>query len=232
MCIYIYICTYIACTYIYMYLHRPTQSMMYVHFLVARFQSINWLIIQCKYIKSCAKDQMLQDLILRAPYCDTGFITHPGWLIHFHQISMIRWKCFVPVRNQLWKGILAWLALQYFCMIHRVGRYTCVCMYTILFYRVSMTRTHCNTLRHTATYCNTLQHNATHCNALQHTATKDSKNAVCYWSLSANQPRIPGFICGKDSRELRHFWFFLLQWESKRQREREKERVCVWVCVC
>jgi len=34
-----------------------------------------------------------------------------------------------------------------------------------------LTRTHCNTLQHTATHCNTLQHTATHCNTLQHTAT-------------------------------------------------------------
>ena len=28
------------------------------------------------------------------------------------------------------------------------------------------TKTHCNTLQHTATHCNTLQHTATHCNTL------------------------------------------------------------------
>ena len=30
-----------------------------------------------------------------------------------------------------------------------------------------LTKTHCNTLQHTATHCNTLQHTATHCNTLQ-----------------------------------------------------------------
>jgi len=34
--------------------------------------------------------QMLQDLILCARLCDTGLITHPSWLIYFHQINMDR----------------------------------------------------------------------------------------------------------------------------------------------
>ena len=35
----------------------------------------------------------------------------------------------------------------------------------------NLTRSHCNTVHHTATHCNVLQHTATHCNTLQHTAT-------------------------------------------------------------
>jgi len=41
--------------------------------------------------------------------------------------------------------------------------------------QTSPTKTHCNTLQHTATHCNTLQHTAAHCSTLQqhckHTAT-------------------------------------------------------------
>jgi len=65
---------------------------------------------------------MLQNLILRIRSCGNGFITQPGWLIHFGQINMIGQKFSVPIRYQLRKGISAGLALKYFGMIHRVGR--------------------------------------------------------------------------------------------------------------
>ena len=38
-------------------------------------------------------------------------------------------------------------------------------------WHMRMTRTHHNSLQHTAADCNTLQHTATHCNTLHHTAT-------------------------------------------------------------
>jgi len=72
--------------------------------------------------KSYAEDQMIQDMILRARLCGTGLVTHPGWLIRFHQINMTAWKGFVPFRYQLSTGISAGLAFECFCMIHRVGR--------------------------------------------------------------------------------------------------------------
>ena len=70
--------------YIYIYIHlRPTRSMIHVHCLIARFQEIVLLIVQYTCTKSCAEDEMLQDLILRTRLCGIGFITQTGWLIHF-----------------------------------------------------------------------------------------------------------------------------------------------------
>jgi len=85
------------------YSARPNPKFIF-HFLVARFQNIVVRIVQYKCTKSCAEVRMLQDLILRTRLCGTGFITHPGWLIHFLQINMIGWKCFAPLRYQLSKG--------------------------------------------------------------------------------------------------------------------------------
>ena len=68
MCVYIYVFT---CIYIYI---RPTQSMIHVPLLVNRFQKSVLLIIWYKYLKSCTKNFMLQDLILRTRLCGTGFI--------------------------------------------------------------------------------------------------------------------------------------------------------------
>ena len=65
---YIYICIYI----------RQTQSMIYVHCLIARFHEISLLIVQYKYNKSVPEDKMLQDLILRPRSCGAGFITQHG----------------------------------------------------------------------------------------------------------------------------------------------------------
>ena len=81
-------------------LHRPTQSMIYVHFLVNRFEKSILLIVQYKYSKSCAEDQMFQDLILRTRLCGTSFITHPGWLTYFHATKMVGRIFFVPVQYQ------------------------------------------------------------------------------------------------------------------------------------
>jgi len=63
--------------------HRPTQLLMYIHSLIYRFQVINLLILQYKYKKSCAEDQMLLDLILRMRLCSMAFDTHPLWLFDF-----------------------------------------------------------------------------------------------------------------------------------------------------
>jgi len=100
----------------------PTQSMIYVHCLVARLQKIVWFIVQYKHQKSCAEDQMLQDWILRTRSCGTGFCTHLGWLVHFRHVNMIRWKCSVQLRFQLLKGISAGLAFNRFYTNRMVGR--------------------------------------------------------------------------------------------------------------
>jgi len=69
-------------------------------------------------------DYILQDLtqILRTGLCGVGCITQTKWLCNFRQINMIGRKCYVPIRYQLPKGKSAGLALNYFYMIHRVGR--------------------------------------------------------------------------------------------------------------
>jgi len=93
---------------------RPNESIIYVHFLAARFQKIFLFIVQYKYREYCAEDQMLQDLILRTRLCGTGFIAHLDLLIHFHLTNMVGWQYFVPVRYQVPKGTSAGLALKYF----------------------------------------------------------------------------------------------------------------------
>jgi len=78
MYIYIYIYTYIC---IYMHIHiniRPTQSVIYVQFLVARFQEISLLIVLYQSQKSCAEYQILQNPILHTRLCGACFITHHG----------------------------------------------------------------------------------------------------------------------------------------------------------
>jgi len=114
----IYIHKYVS---IYMYI-RPTQSMIYDHLLVNTFQKIVLLIVRYKYLKSCSDDSILQNLILRTRLCGTGFSTQPSWILHFHPTKMVGWKCFVPLRYQLPRGISGGLALQQFYIIYRVGR--------------------------------------------------------------------------------------------------------------
>ena len=61
---YIYVC---------MYMYRPTQSIIDVHCLIARFQEIVLLFLQYR----CNEDQMLKDLILRTGLCGTGLLLNP-----------------------------------------------------------------------------------------------------------------------------------------------------------
>jgi len=63
--------------------------MMYVHLLVNRLQESILLIVQYDYLKSCSKDFVLQDLILRTKLCGKGVITQPIWLFHFHPTKMV-----------------------------------------------------------------------------------------------------------------------------------------------
>ena len=56
--------------------------------LVNRFLTSILLIILHKYLKSCSKDLIPQNLILRTRSCDTAYITQLGWLIHFQLTQM------------------------------------------------------------------------------------------------------------------------------------------------
>ena len=52
-------------TYIYIYIYRPTQSIMYVPLQVDRFNKFILLIVQYKYLKSCSRRFYCPNLILR-----------------------------------------------------------------------------------------------------------------------------------------------------------------------
>jgi len=74
---------------------RATQSMMYLPLRVNRFQIIILLTVKYKYLKSCSKHFILQNLILDIRLCSTGFIIQPSWLSDFGLTNMIRRKRFV-----------------------------------------------------------------------------------------------------------------------------------------
>jgi len=74
---------------------RATQSMMYVPLRVNRFRIVILLIVQYKYLKSCSKHFILQNLILDTRLCSTGFITQPSWLSDFRVTNMVSRKRFV-----------------------------------------------------------------------------------------------------------------------------------------
>ena len=61
----------------------PTQSIMNVPLQVNTFQKIILLIVQYKYVTSCSKDFILQNLILRTRLCGTGFNTQPSLAFDF-----------------------------------------------------------------------------------------------------------------------------------------------------
>jgi len=88
--------------------------MMYVPLPVNRFQKSVLLIVQYTYLKSCSGDFILQNLILRTRLCSNGFITQSSWLLHFHPTKMVGWKCVVPLRYQLRRGMLGAPALKYY----------------------------------------------------------------------------------------------------------------------
>ena len=113
--IYIYVFIYIY-TYIYI---RPTQSIIYVPLQIYRFQKSILLIVECKYLKSCSEELILQNVILRTQSCGNDFITQSSWGFHFHQINMIGRKSFVPQLYQFRRGISGGPAFKYFYMIHR-----------------------------------------------------------------------------------------------------------------
>ena len=90
---------------------RPTQYILCVPLLIATFRKKCLLMVGADMheFSSASKHSNL---------C----ITHHGWIVEFYLINMIRRKCFVPVRYQHPTGKLEGLALQYFGMVHKVGR--------------------------------------------------------------------------------------------------------------
>ena len=69
-------------TYTFKYI-RLTQSIIYVPLQVNRFQKIDWRIFQYKYLRSCSKHFILQNLILHTKLCGTGFITQASCVLDF-----------------------------------------------------------------------------------------------------------------------------------------------------
>jgi len=127
------------CLYKYEYIHPricPTQSIMYVPLQVDIFHKCILLIVEYKYLKSCSGYFILQNPILRTRSCGTGFIAQYSWPFHFHQTTLVWWKCFVPQLYQFRKGISGRQALNFFYMIHRGGRvrtdiYPCIYIFIL-----------------------------------------------------------------------------------------------------
>jgi len=67
---------------------RPTQSIIYVPWQVTRLQKSILRIVQYKYLKSCCKDFILQNLILRTRLCGSGFITQPKCVLDFRMTEI------------------------------------------------------------------------------------------------------------------------------------------------
>ena len=94
-------------------------------------------------------------------------------------------------------------------------------------------RTHCNTLQHTATHCNTLQHTATHCNTL----CCNTLEAHCYRIHCGSQNQsfalmISSRIHCNTQQTLQHtplqHTCNALQQDPSRQLESE---LCVYDCI-
>ena len=62
--------------------------MIYLPLQVIRFHKSILLIIHYKYLKSCSKDFILKNLILRTRSCGTAFIKQHSWLVHFRQAEV------------------------------------------------------------------------------------------------------------------------------------------------
>jgi len=84
------------------------QSIIYVPLQVNRFQKIDLLIVQYKYLKSCSGDFIPQNLILRTRLCGTMFITQPSCVVDFHltEICEVEMICIagVPVLKRHFGG--------------------------------------------------------------------------------------------------------------------------------
>ena len=72
------------------------------------------LIVQYNNSKSCYKDFVLQNLILRTRLCGTGFLTQPNSVFISSKQKSVRCSWFVWTVYHFWKGISAGPALKYF----------------------------------------------------------------------------------------------------------------------
>jgi len=108
-------------TYTFIYI-RLTPSIIYVALQVNRFQKIYLRIVQYKYLRSCSKHRILQNLILRTKFCGTRFVTQPSCVLDFHltEICQAEMICIggVPLLNRHLGG--AGPSILY--MIDRGGR--------------------------------------------------------------------------------------------------------------
>jgi len=132
------VAVYYFISYVYNSMIRPTQSILFIPLLVRVFHKSILRIVQYGYLTCCSKDFTLQDLILRTRLCGTGFIPQHCWVVDFHLTKIVRRKCVVPRLYPLRKGKSVEMALEFFYMIHRVGRITCIfshATYLNLFYR-------------------------------------------------------------------------------------------------
>jgi len=93
-------------------MYRPTQFMIHVHCLIARFQEIILLIVQFKTERSVPDNKMLQYLILRTRSCGTGFITQLCCSFPPDQNGQV--EMFFPLKYQLPKGTSAGPSLTIF----------------------------------------------------------------------------------------------------------------------
>ena len=75
-----------TCIFTYIYTHTHTHTNRCIH--IIRFHKSILLIVQYKYIKSCAEDFILKNLILRTRSCGTAFITQHSWLVYFRQADI------------------------------------------------------------------------------------------------------------------------------------------------
>jgi len=98
--------------------------MIYIPLLVNRFQKSILLIVQYKYLKSCSKDFIPQNLMLRTRSCGTAYITQFSWLLHFHPTQMCWVEIMCTSGGTIPKKHLGGASPWIFYMIHRVGRHT------------------------------------------------------------------------------------------------------------
>ena len=101
--IYVYLYTYIY-TYICIYLLDPINLLFPLQ--VITFQKIILLIVHYKYLQSCTRDFILQNLILRIRSCGTIFITQSSWVSHFHLTEICQVEIFCITVVQVPKGHL------------------------------------------------------------------------------------------------------------------------------
>jgi len=92
------------------------------------------LIVQYKYLRSCSKDFMLQDLILRTRLWGTSFIPQLCWVVDFHLINIVLYQPDTWSQRANWRG---WPLNIYTWFIGSVGSHiwtspfpwhSCICV--------------------------------------------------------------------------------------------------------